>query len=240
MSIFKTTYRALSAWALPGWRDWWIVLPLALVAALCVQGYLLPQSVWAGHVQNDPVTPQRVYCSDSSPVFGLMRMEFDPLGSYHQRRRVVEVTSAEGGLRLEYKTWAGHLDQSSNDPLPEPSDWYVHTAQPWCAVDEIMTGGGCLISFERIGWRMFAGQWKSYSGEHFSGRSSTPTPDCYSGEYWVSAPLWSLAGPPLFLMLIRTRGRRRDWIRKSAGHCPSCGYDLRASPDRCPECGHCR
>src|SRR5688572_30635336 len=31
----------------------------------------------------------------------------------------------------------------------------------------------------------------------------------------------------------RLRARRRS----TCGHCPACGYDLRATPGRCPECG---
>ena len=49
--------------------------------------------------------------------------------------------------------------------------------------------------------------------------------------YWsvvlaaATAPVTTAAG------WLRRRGRRKP------GVCPSCGYDLRATPDRCPECG---
>jgi hypothetical protein len=59
-----------------------------------------------------------------------------------------------------------------------------------------------------------------------------PTPT----TYLVSVPHWFvclLTAIPV-LMWIR---RRQLCRRRSTGHCPCCGYDLRATPDRCPECG---
>ena len=47
--------------------------------------------------------------------------------------------------------------------------------------------------------------------------------------YWVPSALLAV------LPLLWWRFRRRS--RTAAGHCASCGYDLRASKDRCPECG---
>jgi hypothetical protein len=61
-----------------------------------------------------------------------------------------------------------------------------------------------------------------------------------SGYAW--APLWTLgallavaAAAVLAGYVVRAARRRR---RVQAGLCPSCGYDLRATPQRCPECGH--
>jgi hypothetical protein len=53
----------------------------------------------------------------------------------------------------------------------------------------------------------------------------------------VHAPHWTLLAllcvPPAFAFARRARQRKRA----RSGACPSCGYDLRSTPERCPECG---
>jgi hypothetical protein len=42
---------------------------------------------------------------------------------------------------------------------------------------------------------------------------------------------------PLLVWLQRLEEARLNHHRSQASECLSCGYDLRATPDRCPECG---
>lgn len=64
-----------------------------------------------------------------------------------------------------------------------------------------------------------------------------------SGEQQAEAvaPFWSIAAVtallPLTWTTLRLRSRLRTRRHQCLSLCPSCGYDLRATPERCPECG---
>lgn len=50
-------------------------------------------------------------------------------------------------------------------------------------------------------------------------------------------PDWYLICASLVLPAIASYRALRYWRRSRGGKCISCGYDLRATPERCPECG---
>jgi hypothetical protein len=72
-------------------------------------------------------------------------------------------------------------------------------------------------------------------GFGYARRTFPPRP---FAEVTVIFPLWLIALAliaPVALGPVRRVVRAS--VRRGRGLCVSCGYDLRASPDRCPECG---
>jgi rubrerythrin len=56
----------------------------------------------------------------------------------------------------------------------------------------------------------------------------------------VGVPTWFVAILAALLpaaWIVRNHRHRHQKQRLANGQCVSCGYDLRATPDRCPECG---
>jgi hypothetical protein len=65
-----------------------------------------------------------------------------------------------------------------------------------------------------------------------------PGPKFTNYYYGISLPFWLLAILCGIAPVLRWNPRRlRRRRRLAAGLCLTCGYDLRATPDRCPECG---
>jgi hypothetical protein len=108
--------------------------------------------------------------------------------------------------------------------------------------------GGLFSSVPRTAWSHQAGAstWPGNTGDWMNRRGFG-----LGGDRKIFGPSstteWRYAWVPCWFVLLLTAvlpavRLLRHWRNRQFGPglCPTCGYDLRASPDRCPECGSVR
>ena len=81
--------------------------------------------------------------------------------------------------------------------------------------------------------------WRPYSVAHYFSGGTITTRDGTHAEFGYRVDVWGVTHWSIAaaLLLAWCLVMRRALRVADIGSCPSCGYDLRASPDRCPECG---
>ena len=139
------------------------------------------------------------------------------------------VRSAPGHVVLHLYAWYG----PEPGPINGKPGLTLEHDQPTPATLELMTI--FLLCSDRSARTVY---WE-HGGFAWSQRSS-------SRDLIVTgvAPFWGVTlaagAQPLGWSALRLLALLRRRRKQSAGFCPTCGYDLRATPDRCPECGTIR
>lgn len=105
-------------------------------------------------------------------------------------------------------------------------------------------------------WRFDAGHWRTHEADFYRDISDPDYieadagalgfaleflhDDTPAGHLRLVFPMWApavVSGILPAMACIVYAHRRRANVRRAAGLCPACGYDLRATPGLCPECG---
>ena len=111
----------------------------------------------------------------------------------------------------------------------------------WFGREDIRAGGPLPKATEReFSWGFFMPENEPHSTS-FGFSSGSGHGGSRANGYWGfkqwSFPVWPVAILCLLPALRRRWVARRVRISAWANRCHTCGYDLRATPDRCPECG---
>ena len=85
-------------------------------------------------------------------------------------------------------------------------------------------------------FRILPSSYRQFVGFGYAEWSSQSVSGLHQSEHELVVPLWAVAVASALLPSLSLFG---FWRRRAdrPGLCPSCGYDLRATPERCPECG---
>ena len=144
---------------------------------------------------------------------------------------------ADAGTELHASNWTlrsahglAYLeldDRRFSNPLPAN----LYSADGWPSIG---VPRGLAYGRGNIG-RWPGSRWDSGFGYLCSSQPVRPPVYLWQDYRQFTVPYWSLF---LLTAALPTRFAIRSLRhRHKPGHCATCGYDLRASPDYCPECG---
>ncbi|HEY2588940.1 MAG TPA: hypothetical protein VGI81_24565 [Tepidisphaeraceae bacterium] len=144
------------------------------------------------------------------------------------KRSTVIVSSFGGRLILEWDTDAFVPSRAEHDAAaaaPATQSWEYHTRP----VSQAEVDPAIVRQFD----------FKYRSDTTFVPRIGSFPPSrltqrAFDVPYWTIMCAAFIPVGAAVMFLLRRWARRR---KLKSGHCPQCGYDLRATPTRCPECG---
>ncbi len=132
--------------------------------------------------------------------------------------------------------WRGHVDLTRQYVVPAvPSGWVATTSNfghiDTARQDGHLSGGVSIDPHLAFPDAFYFGHTMPLGTSTISSVQIFSQIEVWAVPFWLTVLVLAIFPAILIRQIIRASRR------SISGLCPTCGYDLRATPDRCPECG---